>query len=51
VVRGGRTYELIEPRLVPGRDGPWPLGRMADKVLVARLGAPALGFGRGPRRS
>lgn len=49
VVRGGRTYELIGPRLVGGRDGPWPLGRMADKVLVAELGEPAPGFGRGPR--
>lgn len=49
VVRAGRTYELIEPWLVAGRDAPWPLGRMADKVLVGRLGEPSPRFGRGPR--
>jgi deazaflavin-dependent oxidoreductase (nitroreductase family) len=49
VVRAGRTYELIGPRLVSGRDGPWPLRVMAEKVLVAELGDPAPGFGRGPR--
>jgi hypothetical protein len=35
VVRGGRTYELINPHL-------------AGRLLVADLGDPAPGFGRGP---
>jgi deazaflavin-dependent oxidoreductase (nitroreductase family) len=35
VVRGGRTYELIEPRL-------------SGRFLVAELGEPTRGFGRGP---
>lgn len=35
VVRGGRTYELIDPRL-------------SGRFLVAELGEPAAGFGRGP---
>ena len=48
VVRAGRTYELIRPRLVAGRDGPWPLRSMAEKVLVAELGEPTPGFGPGP---
>jgi deazaflavin-dependent oxidoreductase (nitroreductase family) len=49
VVRGGRTYELTNPRLVSGRDRPRPLGGLAEKVLVAELGEPSPGFGRGPR--
>jgi hypothetical protein len=57
VVRAGRTYELLEPRLVSRSDGTvLPaaariLARVVDKVLVAEVGAPALGFGRGPRAS
>jgi deazaflavin-dependent oxidoreductase (nitroreductase family) len=51
VVRAGRTYELTEARLVSGRDAPWPLGRMAEKVLVAELSEPSPEFGRGPRPS
>jgi hypothetical protein len=35
VVRGGRTYELIDPHL-------------SGRFLVARLSEPAGGFGRGP---
>jgi hypothetical protein len=35
VVRGGRTYELIDPHL-------------SGRFLVARLGEPTPGFGRGP---
>jgi deazaflavin-dependent oxidoreductase (nitroreductase family) len=49
VVRAGRTYGLMEPRLVRGREGPWPLGLIADRVLVGQLGEPSRTFGRGPR--
>jgi deazaflavin-dependent oxidoreductase (nitroreductase family) len=51
VVRGGQTYELRDPRLVPATEGaaPWPLARMAEKVLIADLGDPSPGFGRGPQ--
>lgn len=55
VVRGGRTYELREPRLVSRADGAAlpaaarGLARLTDKVLVAKLGPPEAGFGRGPR--
>jgi deazaflavin-dependent oxidoreductase (nitroreductase family) len=55
VVRGGRTYELREPRLVSRADGAAlpaaarGLARLTDKVLVAELGPPEAGFGRGPR--
>jgi deazaflavin-dependent oxidoreductase (nitroreductase family) len=54
VVRAGRTYQLRNPRLVePGAaDGVSPvarsLGRLSQKLLVAELGAPEPGFGRGP---
>jgi hypothetical protein len=51
VVRAGRTYELTEPRLISGRDAPWPLGHMAEKVLVGELGERSSDFGRGPRPS
>lgn len=56
VVRAGRTYELRQPRLVPATDAalPWAaraLARPAGQALVAELGEPAPGFGRGPRRS
>ena len=35
VVRGGRTYELVRPRI-------------SGRFLTAELGEPAPGFGRGP---
>ena len=41
VVRAGRTWSLIDPRVVPGR----PSG----KALEAGLGEKSPGFGRGPR--
>jgi deazaflavin-dependent oxidoreductase (nitroreductase family) len=54
-VRGGRTYELLEPRVVEvaaaGPEIPAPartIGRASGKLLVARLGARQPGFGRGP---
>jgi deazaflavin-dependent oxidoreductase (nitroreductase family) len=43
VVRRGRTYPLIDPRVESG--GP------SGKTLVASLGEPEPGFGRGPRAS
>ena len=56
VVRGGRTHELIEPRLVSAGDPDLPRAahgpaRLTEKVLVARLGPASSGFGRGPRAS
>lgn len=57
VVRAGRTYELLEPRVIgPDEAGDLPaaarlLGRASGKLLVARLGAPQGGFGPGPRRA
>ena len=54
VVRGGRTYEMIEPRLLGRSDGDAvPAAarlpaRLTEKVLVAELGPPSAGFGRGP---
>jgi deazaflavin-dependent oxidoreductase (nitroreductase family) len=53
VVRGGRTYDLLEPRLVDPRAEPvpWParpLGRLTHTVMLARLGPARPGFGRGP---
>jgi deazaflavin-dependent oxidoreductase (nitroreductase family) len=50
VVRAGRTYELLAPRLVPASKASLPvaLGRVAEQALVADLGGPAAGFGRGP---
>jgi deazaflavin-dependent oxidoreductase (nitroreductase family) len=54
VVRAGRTYELLNPRLVdPAHaDGVSAaargLGRLSQKLLVAELGARTDGFGRGP---
>ncbi len=55
VVRAGRTYDLRGPRLVSAPDPalPWaarPLARLSGKAIVADLGEPAPGFGRGPRR-
>jgi deazaflavin-dependent oxidoreductase (nitroreductase family) len=54
VVRGGRTYDLIEPRLVSAGDADLPRAargpaRLTEKVLVAKLGPAAAGFGPGPR--
>jgi deazaflavin-dependent oxidoreductase (nitroreductase family) len=54
VVRGGRTYDLINPRLVdPGQADGVPriaraVGMLSRKLLVAQLGDPKPGFGRGP---
>jgi deazaflavin-dependent oxidoreductase (nitroreductase family) len=53
VVRGGRTFELVEPRVVsPERaNGVSPLarlmGQLSDKLFVAELGPRLEGFGRG----
>jgi deazaflavin-dependent oxidoreductase (nitroreductase family) len=54
VVRAGRTYELLAPRLVPPSDPgvpavARPLARLSGKTLVAELGEPGSSFGRGPR--
>jgi deazaflavin-dependent oxidoreductase (nitroreductase family) len=55
VVRGGRTYELRNPRLVSRADGnslPLAARRLAgvtEKVLVAELGPASARFGPGPR--
>ncbi len=54
VVRAGRTYDLIEPRVLdPGTTAPISpvarfVGRLSQKLLVAELGGPLPGFGRGP---
>jgi hypothetical protein len=54
-VRGGRTYPLLDPRVatVDDSDRFSPAGRrygrIAGKVLLAELGPPEPGFGRGPR--
>lgn len=54
IVRGGRTYALINPRIVkPGELPSLPraarvLGRLSGSLLVAELGPPAGRFGRGP---
>lgn len=56
VVRAGRTYELIAPRLVDAGDpavapsAVRAIGRLTGRVLVADLGEPAPVFGRGPAR-
>lgn len=52
VVRAGRTYELLNPRMVApdAAEGvARAVGRLSGKVLLADLGAPQPGFGRGPR--
>jgi deazaflavin-dependent oxidoreductase (nitroreductase family) len=57
VVRMGRTYELLNPRLIrPGDPEPISpvaraLGRVSQTLLVAELSAPAPGFGRGPAKT
>jgi hypothetical protein len=54
VVRGGRTYDLVNPRVAePGQaDGvsivARTAGRLSQKLLVAELSGPLPGFGRGP---
>ena len=54
VVRGGRTYELEQPRVIDVRDagGISPFaraaGRLSGKLLVGSLSEPRGGFGRGP---
>jgi hypothetical protein len=54
VVRGGRTYELINPRVLDAdaAEEISPIGRalgrrLSGRVLVANLGDGG-GFGRGP---
>ena len=55
VVRGGRTYPLLSPRVaVPDETAELSgmgrrYGRLAGKVLLAELGEPEGRFGRGPR--
>jgi deazaflavin-dependent oxidoreductase (nitroreductase family) len=52
VVRAGRTYELLNPRIVEpdAAEGmARAVGRLSGKVLLADLGDPQPGFGRGPR--
>jgi deazaflavin-dependent oxidoreductase (nitroreductase family) len=54
VIRAGRTYELVNPRLLDpahadGVSGvARAIGRLSQKLLVAELGARADGFGPGP---
>jgi deazaflavin-dependent oxidoreductase (nitroreductase family) len=56
VVRAGRTYDLVNPRVLDAAaaeaEGISPagraLGRVSGRVLVANLGDAATGFGRGP---
>jgi deazaflavin-dependent oxidoreductase (nitroreductase family) len=54
VVRAGRTYPLLSPRVTDpaSANGVSPaaraLGRISGKLLVAELGQPRPGFGRGP---
>lgn len=54
VVRAGRTYELLEPRVVgPGEAegisaAARAAGRLSETLLVAELGDARPGFGRGP---
>jgi deazaflavin-dependent oxidoreductase (nitroreductase family) len=52
VVRAGRTYELLNPRMVEPDAAVGvarAVGRLSGKVLLADLGEPQPGFGRGPR--
>jgi deazaflavin-dependent oxidoreductase (nitroreductase family) len=54
VVRAGRTYELLNPRLVTPDEASEvsafarQIGRASGKLLVADLGIAEPGFGRGP---
>jgi deazaflavin-dependent oxidoreductase (nitroreductase family) len=54
VVRAGRTHELTGAHVLdPGAEGVPPaarlLGRVSGRVLLAELGPPLAGPGRGPR--
>lgn len=55
VVRGGRTYELVNPRLTdPDHAGDISpvarrIGRLSGKVLAAELDRRPSGFGPGPK--
>lgn len=52
LVRGGRTYELLNPRIVGADQAKGiarAVGRMSGKVMLAELSEPKPGFGRGPR--
>jgi len=54
VVRTGRTHALLDPRLVSPDEVDNPrartVGRLtSSRVLLAELGQPFDGFGRGPR--
>jgi deazaflavin-dependent oxidoreductase (nitroreductase family) len=55
VVRAGRTYDLVTPRVVEPDDADGvsaaarTFGRVSGKLLVAELDGPAPGFGRGPK--
>jgi deazaflavin-dependent oxidoreductase (nitroreductase family) len=55
LVRAGRTYALLSPSLVDPGDAAGisaaarVLGRLSDRLLVAQLGDPKPGCGRGPR--
>jgi hypothetical protein len=54
VVRGGRTYELVAPRVLDAASAEGisatgrAYGRISGRVLVAELGERRPGFGRGP---
>jgi deazaflavin-dependent oxidoreductase (nitroreductase family) len=54
VVRGGRTFELVQPRVVSVDEADAvsaaarAVGRVSGKLLVAELGARVEVFGRGP---
>jgi hypothetical protein len=54
VVRGGRTFPLLGPRVQDASEADGisragrAYGRLSGKVLVAELGEPSAGFGRGP---
>ena len=54
VVRAGRTYDLVNPRLMDPAHAAGVsvvarrVGRLSQKLLVAELDAQADGFGRGP---
>ncbi|MGI8428949.1 MAG: nitroreductase family deazaflavin-dependent oxidoreductase [Solirubrobacteraceae bacterium] len=55
VVRAGRTFALVGPRVLDAADAQRisavgrAYGQISGKLLVAELGAPQPGFGRGPR--
>jgi hypothetical protein len=57
VVRAGRTYELVNPRIVDPEAAVGvsrvarTIGRLSGKLLVAELGERRPGFGPGPAAS